>query len=190
MSQQTHPPAASSRRPPIVVVGAGPTGLLLAAELVRRDVDCLLFDAHDAPLGWDRASVMHARSIEVFEALGLADRVLSQGVKVRGARLRADGRTLGELNLGLAGGRYGFDLGLSEQIRIPDGNAANLSVVDRRISIVRSISSPARWRRPAPWCWGRNGPCRRDRARTAGRVQKKWERSSPANGRSLVRTRP
>ena len=116
MNPQTHHPAASSRRPPIVVVGAGPTGLLLAAELVRRDVDCLLFDAHDAPLGWDRATVMHARSIEVLEALGLADQVLSQGVKVRGARLRADGRTLGELNLGLAGGRYGFDLGLSEQI--------------------------------------------------------------------------
>jgi 2-polyprenyl-6-methoxyphenol hydroxylase-like FAD-dependent oxidoreductase len=102
--------------PPVVVVGAGPTGLLLAAELVRRDVDCLLLESHDAPLGWDRATVVHARSIEVLEALGLADRIVSQGVKIRGARLRAGGRTLGELNLGLAGGRYGFDLGLSEQV--------------------------------------------------------------------------
>jgi 2-polyprenyl-6-methoxyphenol hydroxylase-like FAD-dependent oxidoreductase len=116
MNPREHSPAPSSRKPPVVVVGAGPTGLLVAAELVRRDVDCLLIDAHDAPLDWDRATVMHARSIEVLEALGLADRILSQGVKVRGARLRADGRTLGELNLGLAGGRYGFDLGLSEQI--------------------------------------------------------------------------
>ena len=101
--------------PSVVVVGAGPTGLLLAAELARRDVDCLLIDAHDAPLGWDRATVVHARSIEIFEALGLVDRFLDEGVKVRGARLRSDGQPLGEMNLGLADSRYGFDLGVSEE---------------------------------------------------------------------------
>ncbi len=98
-----------------MVVGAGPTGLLLASELARRDVDCLLIDAHDAPLGWDRATVVHARSIEIFEALGVVDRFLDEGVKVRGARLRSDGQPLGEMNLGLADSRYGFDLGVSEE---------------------------------------------------------------------------
>ncbi len=98
------------------MVGAGPTGLLLAAELTRRHVDCLLIDARDAPLGWDRATVIHARTIEVFEALGLADRLLDAGVKVRGARLRSNGQTLGRLDLALADSRYGFDLGLSEDV--------------------------------------------------------------------------
>jgi 2-polyprenyl-6-methoxyphenol hydroxylase-like FAD-dependent oxidoreductase len=100
----------------VVVVGSGPTGLLLAAELVRRNVDCLLIDAHDAPLGWDRATVVHARSIEIFEALGLTDQILDQGVRVRGSRLRSDMQTLGELDLGSADGRYGFDVGLSEDV--------------------------------------------------------------------------
>jgi 2-polyprenyl-6-methoxyphenol hydroxylase-like FAD-dependent oxidoreductase len=86
----------------------------LAAELARRHVDCVLIDGHDAPLGWDRATILHARSIEIFEALGLADLILNQGVKVRGARFRSNGQILGKLDLGLAGGRYGFDLGLSE----------------------------------------------------------------------------
>ena len=54
----------------MLVVGAGPTGLLLAAELERRDVECLLIDALDAPRGWDRATVVHERSLEIFEALG------------------------------------------------------------------------------------------------------------------------
>jgi 2-polyprenyl-6-methoxyphenol hydroxylase-like FAD-dependent oxidoreductase len=88
--------------------------LLLAAELARRQVDCVLIDAHDAPLGWDRATIVHARSIEIFEALGLADLILQQGVKVRGARFRSNGQMLGTLDLGLTDGRYGFDLGLSE----------------------------------------------------------------------------
>ena len=102
--------------PSVVVVGAGPTGLLLAAELARRDVDCLLIDAHDAPLDWDRATVLHTRTIEIFEALGLADRILDEGVRVRGSDLRSDGQTLARLDHGLAGSRYGFDLGLSENV--------------------------------------------------------------------------
>jgi 2-polyprenyl-6-methoxyphenol hydroxylase-like FAD-dependent oxidoreductase len=35
--------------PQVLVVGAGPTGLLLAAELERRDVSCELIDVLDAP---------------------------------------------------------------------------------------------------------------------------------------------
>ena len=98
------------------VVGAGPTGLLLAAELARRDVSCLLVDELDAPRAWDRATVVHPRSMEIFESLGLADQFLAVGVKTRGARLRSDGDVLGVLNIELAHSRYGFDLGISEEI--------------------------------------------------------------------------
>jgi len=44
----------SDPSPQVLVVGAGPTGLLLAAELERRGVPCLLIDALDAPQAWDR----------------------------------------------------------------------------------------------------------------------------------------
>ena len=114
--QESSPSGSLDRDPCVLVVGAGPTGLLLASELVRRDVDCLLIDAHDAPLGWDRATVVHERSIEIFEALGLADRLIDRSVKVRGAQLRSDGSALGVVDLGSAGSRYGFDLGLSEEV--------------------------------------------------------------------------
>ena len=79
----------------VLVVGAGPTGLLLGAELKRRGVDSLIIDAHDAPLAWDRATVVHPRSIEVFDHLGLADALLDAGVKQRVARIHADGAVLG-----------------------------------------------------------------------------------------------
>jgi 2-polyprenyl-6-methoxyphenol hydroxylase-like FAD-dependent oxidoreductase len=100
----------------VLVVGAGPTGLLLAAELRRRAVDCLLIDAHDRPLAWDRATVVHPRSIEIFDALGIAGPLLKAGVPQRVARLYSDGAALGEIDLSLSGSRYPFNLGVSEEV--------------------------------------------------------------------------
>src|SRR5207248_5626397 len=99
----------------VLISGAGPTGLLLAVELQRRGVDCLLVDELDAPRGWDRATVIHPRSMEIFEALGLAEQFLDEGVRVRAARFRSGGEVLGELDLELTDSGYGFDLGLSEE---------------------------------------------------------------------------
>jgi 2-polyprenyl-6-methoxyphenol hydroxylase-like FAD-dependent oxidoreductase len=102
--------------PQVLVVGAGPTGLLLASELVRRDVDCLLIDVLEAPQGWDRATVVHARSLEIFEALRLVDRFLDRGVRTRHARFCSDGAELGVLDFELVGGRYPFQIGVSEEV--------------------------------------------------------------------------
>ena len=102
--------------PEVLVVGAGPTGLLLASELARRDVDCLLLDLLDAPQGWDRATVVHGRSLEIFEALGRADPFLEQGVRTRAVRVRSDGAVVGALDFELAGGRYPFQIGVSEEV--------------------------------------------------------------------------
>jgi 2-polyprenyl-6-methoxyphenol hydroxylase-like FAD-dependent oxidoreductase len=102
--------------PEVVVVGAGPTGLLLAGELERRDISCLLIDAHDAPQGWDRATVVHARSMEAFEAVGVVDRFLEQGVRTRAAHFFSDGEMLGELDFTSASSRYPFDVGISEEV--------------------------------------------------------------------------
>jgi 2-polyprenyl-6-methoxyphenol hydroxylase-like FAD-dependent oxidoreductase len=99
----------------VLISGAGPTGLLLAAELRRRGIDCLLVEELDAPRQWDRATVIHPRSMEIFEALGIAEQFLDVGVRVRAARFESGGQMLGALDLELAGSRYGFDLGLSEE---------------------------------------------------------------------------
>lgn len=81
----------------VLIVGAGPTGLTLAAELRRRDVDCLLIDALDAPQHWDRATVVHPRSLEIFEALGIVDRFLAAGTPQRAARMHSAGESLADV---------------------------------------------------------------------------------------------
>jgi 2-polyprenyl-6-methoxyphenol hydroxylase-like FAD-dependent oxidoreductase len=107
--------AEGAERVSVLVVGAGPTGLLLAAELQRRGVSCKLIDARQGPLHWDRATVIHPRSLEVFESLGLVDRFLQAGTKQRGVKMYSGGQLLGALDLSECGSRYGFNLGLSEE---------------------------------------------------------------------------
>lgn len=100
----------------VLIVGAGPTGLLLAAELNRRGVECRLIDANPEPLHWDRATVVHPRSLEIFESLGIVEPLLAEGVKQRMARLHSAGRVLGEIDLSICGSRYGFNIGISEEV--------------------------------------------------------------------------
>jgi 2-polyprenyl-6-methoxyphenol hydroxylase-like FAD-dependent oxidoreductase len=100
----------------VLVVGAGPTGLLLASELCRRGVACRLIDTHAEAQHWDRATVVHPRSLEVFESLGLLESFLATGVKQRFARLHSEGGVLGEIDLSICGSRYGFNLGISEEV--------------------------------------------------------------------------
>jgi len=100
----------------VLVVGAGPTGLLLAAELHRRGVSAKLIDSHPAPLHWDRATVVHPRSLEVFESLGILEPLLAEGVKQRKVRIHSGGSVLGEMDLATCGSRHGFNIGISEEV--------------------------------------------------------------------------
>jgi len=104
------------RAPAVLVVGAGPTGLLLASELERRGVACHLIDDRSAPQHWDRATVVHPRSLEVFAALGLIDRFLDAGCLQRTVTAYSGGEVLGRLDLSTCGSVYGFNLGLSEEV--------------------------------------------------------------------------
>jgi 2-polyprenyl-6-methoxyphenol hydroxylase-like FAD-dependent oxidoreductase len=78
----------------LLIVGAGPTGLALASELKRQNVDCLIIDRQAAGANTSRACVVHARTLEVLQPLGLATRLLEQGIRVPIFRIRERDRTL------------------------------------------------------------------------------------------------
>src|SRR5438309_222498 len=82
---QTDKTSPGNSEDPILIVGAGPTGLVLAIELARRGVPFHLIDQRPMPLLWDRAAIVKARSLEIFAALGLSTAFLSKGKKFRGA---------------------------------------------------------------------------------------------------------
>jgi 2-polyprenyl-6-methoxyphenol hydroxylase-like FAD-dependent oxidoreductase len=64
----------------VIVVGGGPTGLMLAGELALAGVDVATVERRlDHELAGHRAGGLHARTIEAFDQRGIADRFLSQG---------------------------------------------------------------------------------------------------------------
>jgi 2-polyprenyl-6-methoxyphenol hydroxylase-like FAD-dependent oxidoreductase len=64
----------------VVIAGGGPTGLMLAGELALAGVDVAIVERREnQDLAGSRAGGLHARTIEVFDQRGIAERFLSQG---------------------------------------------------------------------------------------------------------------
>ena len=63
----------------VVVVGAGPTGLLLAGDLARAGVSCAVLERRAERSGLTRAFAVHARTLEQLDARGVADELVATG---------------------------------------------------------------------------------------------------------------
>ncbi len=63
----------------VLIVGAGPTGMLLACVLCRYGLRIRLIDAGRGPTPWSKAQVLHARTLEILEQLGIVAPFLAAG---------------------------------------------------------------------------------------------------------------
>jgi 2-polyprenyl-6-methoxyphenol hydroxylase-like FAD-dependent oxidoreductase len=66
---------------PILIVGAGPTGLVLALWLTKVGVSVRLIDKAAAPGTTSRALVFHARNLELYRQMGIDQIALQSGIK-------------------------------------------------------------------------------------------------------------
>jgi len=87
----------------VLVVGAGPTGLMLANQLARRGVRALIIDRHAGPSVQTRALGVQARTLEIYSRLGIAGRALELGNRATGANIWALGRRAARVPLGAIG---------------------------------------------------------------------------------------
>jgi 2-polyprenyl-6-methoxyphenol hydroxylase-like FAD-dependent oxidoreductase len=63
----------------VLIVGAGPTGLMMACQLARYGIPFRLIEKKEGPTTQSRALVIQPRSLEIFEQMGIAERAVKQG---------------------------------------------------------------------------------------------------------------
>lgn len=90
---------ALPRETGVLVVGAGPTGLALAITLRRHGVECVVVDKLDAPLPWSRALGLHARTLEILQALDVLEPILERSLIQRKVTVHNERERIFELDL-------------------------------------------------------------------------------------------
>src|ERR1700681_4357331 len=67
-------------RRPVAIVGAGPVGLSAAIDLAQQGGPCVVLDDNDAVSDGSRAICWAKQTLEIFDRLGVAGRMIAKGV--------------------------------------------------------------------------------------------------------------
>src|SRR5215510_12128257 len=87
----------------VLICGAGPTGLVLTLRLLRCGVRIRVVDRAAEPGTTSRALVVHARTLEFYRQMGLAEAFQEQGLPFVALNLWLGSRKLARVDLGAAG---------------------------------------------------------------------------------------
>jgi 2-polyprenyl-6-methoxyphenol hydroxylase-like FAD-dependent oxidoreductase len=87
----------------VLIVGAGPSGLMMAAQLLRYGVQPIIIDSKDGPTSHSKALAVQARSLEIYRQMGVVDKVMANGKPAKGIIFSQDGKQGASLSLSNVG---------------------------------------------------------------------------------------
>jgi 2-polyprenyl-6-methoxyphenol hydroxylase-like FAD-dependent oxidoreductase len=94
----------------VLIVGAGPTGLTLAASLLAGGVRATIVDRQTAGANTSRAGAINARTLEVLEGLDVARRLVKEGIQAPRFTIRDGNRVLIPIDFGALPTAYPYTL--------------------------------------------------------------------------------
>jgi 2-polyprenyl-6-methoxyphenol hydroxylase-like FAD-dependent oxidoreductase len=117
----------------VLIVGAGPTGLMLANQLARRGVRPIIIDRHSGPAQQTRAMAVQARTLEIYSKMGIIEQALSLGAQGTAANMWANGKwaariPLGDIGRNMSPFPFVLMLGQDENERIMGARLRELGV--------------------------------------------------------------
>jgi 2-polyprenyl-6-methoxyphenol hydroxylase-like FAD-dependent oxidoreductase len=104
----------SGNGPVVLVVGAGPTGLVMASQLARHGVPVRVLEKNPGPSNISKALAVQARTLEVFDDMGIVEEAMDRGIRVRAANVYSNGHRLAHLGLASVDSSYNFALDLAQ----------------------------------------------------------------------------
>ena len=134
--------------PPVLIVGAGPTGLVLALWLTKLGVPIRIIDKTAEPGTTSRAVAVQARTLEFYSQVGLSQTVVEAGVKVAGLNLWVKGAKatrvpMGPMGEGLSPFPFALTYPQDAHERLLVERLDSLGVqVERRTELVRFDQHP------------------------------------------------
>jgi len=140
--------APPTRTTDVLIIGAGPTGLVLALWLARRGVRVRIVDKSAQAGTTSRALAVQARTLELYRHLGLADGVVTRGRRVSGVNLWVSGKhvahaVFGDLGAGLSPYPYVLIFAQDEHERLLIDHLAQSGVeVERCTELIDFESRP------------------------------------------------
>jgi len=99
----------------VLVVGAGPAGLTLASELLAEGLSTRIIERRDGAVLQSQALAMHPRSLELFDARGIAERLIARGGPIRRMHMYVDGKRLVTMNFRHNGSWFGYGLSIPQR---------------------------------------------------------------------------
>ena len=87
----------------VLIVGAGPTGLALACQLIRHGIDFVIVDKKEDITPYSKAIGVQARTLELYEQIDLADKLVAQGLRTKKVRLLEGGEARAVVELSRLG---------------------------------------------------------------------------------------
>lgn len=87
----------------VLIVGAGPTGLALACQLIRYGVDFVIIDTKESTTPYSKAIGVQARTLEIYEQIDLAQKMVEQGKITNRVRLLEGGEARAMVELSSLG---------------------------------------------------------------------------------------